>query len=81
MNRVQRTVMLIAIAIIAPTGCAGPKIPPGIGSSEGGDPSQVVCIYGQLSGKTVELANEGGDEALIVLRHPKPDAGSSVQAY
>ncbi len=65
MSPARTTVLLIAIAEVCVAGCAGPKIPPGLGS-EWADVEQVLDIYAQLTGKTVEFADETGDEHTVI---------------
>ena len=66
---IMTTVLLAAIAVLGFTGCAGPKIPPGLGPMNA-DVSQMLEVYAHLTGKTLEYAQEEGGGAVAGFYPP-----------
>jgi hypothetical protein len=67
----------VAIAIVlgtaGVTGCAGPKIPVGMDANNPIQVCQILDVYRQLTGKTIEAAPDvRNDQTLILLHQTRP---------
>jgi hypothetical protein len=73
MNRIEMTVMVTVLATLNLAGCAEEKIPMSLQNPMYLDVSQVLEIYRQLSGKTIEVPREVREDNVgIVIRQTKP---------